>query len=532
MHDTGPFSIPAIRSFVPERLKPWILILFVIVFQLSGGVYMAAVAEMEGSTALMHEDIMMAGYASLVGLAVSFVVQLRLKFRFPLKTTLLLCATVIILCNMVCMHSISVPVLVVVSFVAGFFRMWGTFACNSTIQLWITPKRDLSVFFCYVYLLVHSMIQFTGVSVAAMAWWQSWEYIHLLCIGLLLALMIATVILFRSFHFMKPLPLYGVDWLGGVMWSIVALLIIFICVYGDHYDWFESPYIRIAAVAVFVVGGLNYWRSTFIRHPYIDPQTWRYPVLRQTIAIYFVFELFIAPEHLLDHAYFGGILGYDALHSTSLNWATMAGTAVGALFTWRVFAIRKWGYKRMTTIAFGVMVAYVLYNYFTIDYNLPKESLVLPLFLRGFGYAVFAITFLTALTRIPFQHFFQGVTLQNFVSASLGGAVATAALGELLKRLMHRNAMLLGSTLDSVNPAAVHSPLGTLYGAVQQQALMLSMKEIYGWLAIVGIGCIGLFMIHESDIPLRPDRTIYPTWRAVRNLLKRRYGVKPLADDN
>ncbi|MBQ3260801.1 MAG: hypothetical protein IJA66_06875, partial [Alistipes sp.] len=97
MHETGPFSIPAIRGFVPESLKPWILILFVIVFQLSGGVYMAAVAEMEGSTALMHEDIMMAGYASLVGLAVSFVVQLRLKFRFPLKTTLLLCAAVIIL---------------------------------------------------------------------------------------------------------------------------------------------------------------------------------------------------------------------------------------------------------------------------------------------------------------------------------------------------------------------------------------------------------------------------------------------------
>lgn len=490
---------------------------------------MAAVAEMEGSTALMHEDIMMAGYASLVGLAVSFVVQLRLKFRFPLKTTMLLCAGVIILCNIVCMHSISVPVLVAISFVAGFFRMWGTFACNSTIQLWITPKRDLSVFFCYVYLIVHSMIQVTGLSVAAVAWWQSWEYIHWLVIALLLALMIATIILFRSFHFMKPLPLYGIDWLGGLMWSIVALLIIFICVYGDHYDWFESPYICAAAIAIPIIAALNYWRSTFVRHPYIEPQTWRYPVIRQTIFIYFVFELFIAPEHVLDHAYFGGILGYDALHTTSLNWAVIAGIVLGAFFTWRVFAIRKWGYKRMTTIAFAVMVAYLLYNYLYIEYNLPKEALLLPLFLRGFGYAVFAITFLTALTRIPFPHFFQGVTLQNFVSASLGGAVASAALGELLKHLMHRNAMLLGATLDSVNPVAVHTPLGALYGAVQQQALILSIKEIYGWLVIIGLVCIGLFMIRESDIPLRPDKAIHPTWRAIRNLLKRKY-AKPVED--
>ena len=36
MHPTGPFSIPAIRNFVPEKLKPWVIILFVIVFQFSG----------------------------------------------------------------------------------------------------------------------------------------------------------------------------------------------------------------------------------------------------------------------------------------------------------------------------------------------------------------------------------------------------------------------------------------------------------------------------------------------------------------
>ena len=35
MHETGPFSIPAIRDFVPPKLRPWIIIAFVIVFQFS-----------------------------------------------------------------------------------------------------------------------------------------------------------------------------------------------------------------------------------------------------------------------------------------------------------------------------------------------------------------------------------------------------------------------------------------------------------------------------------------------------------------
>lgn len=69
MHENKPFSIPAMRDFVPEKLRPWIIILIVIVFQFSGGIYLAAVSEMVGSLALLQEDIMMAGYASMVGMA-------------------------------------------------------------------------------------------------------------------------------------------------------------------------------------------------------------------------------------------------------------------------------------------------------------------------------------------------------------------------------------------------------------------------------------------------------------------------------
>lgn len=105
MHETGPFSIPAIRNFVPEKLKPWVIILFVIIFQISGGIYLAAVSEMVGSLALMQEDIMMAGYSSMVGMALTFTIMFRLKFRFTSKTSLLACSSAIIICNLICMNT-------------------------------------------------------------------------------------------------------------------------------------------------------------------------------------------------------------------------------------------------------------------------------------------------------------------------------------------------------------------------------------------------------------------------------------------
>ena len=38
----GAFSIPDVIGIVPERLKPWLFIFFVIIVQFSGGVYLAA----------------------------------------------------------------------------------------------------------------------------------------------------------------------------------------------------------------------------------------------------------------------------------------------------------------------------------------------------------------------------------------------------------------------------------------------------------------------------------------------------------
>lgn len=519
MHDTGPFAIPAMRDFVPEKLRPWIVVFFVIIIQFSGGVYLAAVSEIAGATAFMQEDIMMAGYASMVGMGLTFAVMFRLKFRFSSKTSLLTCCSVIILANLICMYTRSVPVLVGTCFVAGFFRMWGTFECNSTIQLWLTPKRDLSVFFSFIYLLVQGCIQLSGLTTVYVAFFSNWEFMHWLIIGLLGVLMLLTLTLYRRRFFMRRLPLYGIDWLGGLLWGAVLMCMIFVCLYGEHYDWYESGYIRMATIAGVIMLALNLWRASFIRHPFIALETWRYKVVYMTFLLYIVIDILLAPSHLLEHIYAESILGYDSLHMISLNWIVLLGVVTGAVFTYQVFAVRKWCYRTMTVIAFSAIVGYLVIFYFTIDYNVPKELFVVPLFLRGFGYVIIAICFLTSLSRVPFQHFFQAVSVQAFVSAGFGGVLGSAVLKQLLKVVMKRNVMLLGANLDHVNPLADHLPFAQLYGAVQQQALIVTLKELYGWLALTGMLCLLIFMIKESDI--RPQHAIHPTYRALRRLVRR-----------
>ncbi|MCH5328410.1 MAG: hypothetical protein J1E02_05275 [Coprobacter sp.] len=503
---SGLFDVPAIRRFVPLKLKPFVLLAFVIVFQFSGGIYLAAVNEMTGSTALLEEDILMAGYASMTGMSLIFAIVFRLKCRFSSRTVFLLCPAMIIAANIVAMTTRSVPVLVATCFTAGFFRMWGTFECNSLLQLWITPKRDFSVFFCYIFLLVQGCISLSGMTHAWLAFLLGWEYIHLFVIGLLLLVMGATLLLFNDRRVMPYIPLYGVDWLGMALWGIAALAILFVCTYGEYYDWFDSPFIGAGCVTAVTAAALNVWRASFIRHPFIANETWRYPIVGRVIVIYVLFYVLISPSHLLEHIYFEGVLDYNLMHFVSLNRAVVIGTVAGAGFTWLTFCRRKWPYQRMVAIAFATVTAYLAICYFTLDYDLPKAAFAVPLFLRGFGYVVIAVALLTAMSpRVPFVHFFQAVTIQNTVSAALAGPIGVAVLEEVLKQVGQRNAMLLGSAVDRVNLLASRLMTGELYGAVQQQALMVSMKEIFGWLTIAGIGCTLVLLLRRDDAK-QPER--------------------------
>lgn len=513
-----PFSIPQIR-FIPEKLKPWLLILFIIVFNCTGGVYLAAASDMAGSTQLLNEDIMMAGYASLVGMALFFAIMFRLKWAVRPKTALGCCISVLVAANLICMHTGSVPVLISVSLVSGFFRMWAIYECNSTIQLWITPKRDMSVWFCYIYLIVNSTIQLTGIAALSFSVWASWHYMHWFVIGALLVIYLIVIVCYRGISIMPRLPLYGIDWLGMLMWGATAMSILFICIYGEHYDWWQSEHIWFATVLAMAALCMNWWHSTFIRHPYISFSIFRMPIVLTCVGIIIVMNLLLAPSHIFEHALMEDVLGYDHLNTLALYWASIFGVMIGVLFTWQTFARRKWTYQRMLVIAFSCFAFYLAYFYFRIDYNLPKEELLLPVIVRSVGYVMVAVMMLTANARLPFPYtFLHGLSFQNMFSAALAAPIGNAIVGRILKVVVAHNSMLLGERMDSVELSTSHASLGELYGMIQVQSLLESMKEIYGWLLLVAILCLIALMLRYSDI--RPIKIIEPTYNVIYKFMR------------
>lgn len=437
----------------------------------------------------------MAGYASLIGMSLNFAVMFRIKFRFTTRVQLLATCAVLIVANYISANTDNVPLMVVSYFVAGWFRMQGTFACNSTIQLWITPYRDMSVFFCFVYILVDGTIQLSGIATIYTAFFASWEYMQWIITALLAMMMIAVVALLRPVRCPMFIPLLGIDWIGSLLWGAVMLCFTFVCVYGNYFDWWSSVEIKGASYISLCALLLNLWRATFLRHPYISFMTMKNRNVVTAVILYAVFFTLLATEHVFEHGYALEILGFDETNMIDLNWYVFAGIVFGVLFTYYSFALNKWRYKTMTIISFCFAAAYLSWFYFGIGSDVEKDALFVPLFLRGAGSVILSIVLLTSIVQsgLPFQVFPQGLVLNGFGGAVMGATLGPAIVGEWLRQLVARNLNVIGM--------------------MPGNAMVMAMKEIYGWLLLLAL--MSILVMAVSYGPVRPY-AIFPKWRTIR----------------
>lgn len=537
----GKYRIITFKEFVPDWLRFTILFTGVLLFQFSNSIYLTNLNDVVGGKALTIEDVKLISAASFIGMTMIFPILFRIKFYFKSRTILLAAAVIIIMGNIICMYSNNMLVLLVISFIIGAVRMIGTFECFSTIQLKITPTRDFTVFFSVVYLVVLGSIQLSGLLTAEISYLFNWQYMHILVVGLHLLFMSAVYCLMRPIRLMKRIPLYQIDWLGMGLWSLVLILINFIFEYGKRLDWLDSLYIRIAIVAtvIFLICAIQ--RMVGIRRPLIMPEVFRYKNLLKALLLLAVLQIFLSTSNVIMNTFTGGILHYDILNNTSLNWMVFIGVVIGAAFSFYWMSIYRGRYKTIFFVGFLAFVLYHFILYFVFQPGIAKEDLYLPYILRGFGYVALYISIaLYAAERIPFPHFFASLTVLGFVRTAIGGTMANSLCSNVLQFIQKKNLIVLSQNIDVVDPTTNHifqntlnqslaSGMSTeqaqimatnaLYGMTNMQAMLLSWKEIFGGITLFGI--IVLFGILSTHY-LRPTMQQLPRVKYVWGYMRRK----------
>lgn len=495
--------MPMMNSFVPRRVQPWIYVVFALLFQLSGGIYGGAAAHIMGDTCLMREDVLMIVLCGVVGVNMPFPFLFRFKFRFTNRTLLTTAALAVAACNLLAMTTESVPLLCAISYVAGFFKLCGTFECMSNIQLWMTPKRDFAIFFPLLYCIVlGSMSLSPWLTVRLTYVFQSWHAMQYFMAGALLTVALAVRLLTHNCRFMKPLPLVSLDWLGCALWSAVMIEVIFLFNYGEYYNWWDGAVWRTALFALPVTLFFTVQRMRHIRHPYIAWEAWQYKGLIPLLGLFVIVELTNSTAKGLQSAFTGSVLHFGTLQTASLYLYEWVGTLCGCLFVLLWIKVLRQKFTRLLTLGIAALLAYEVSLYFMVSPGVPRELLYLPTWCRAFGVAVFFTALTIYLEEImPFQHFFMGLTMLGLIRNGVAETVCSGIYSFGMRHHMADN-LVRGLPYDSA------------------QALMISVKQLFGVTCFIGAAVFFVFLLWDIQ-PVRSGLKRIPYWNIMGQMTRR-----------
>lgn len=452
---------------------------------------------MSGSMSWINEDIMMAGYASLVGLTVTFPVLFRIMFRFTARDILLLVTAILIIGDWVCMVSDFVPLVVFTSFLCGFFKMIGTFICWSQIQLNITPKRDFAVFFPFLFTFILGCVQLSNIATGYSIYVFDWRAMHrLTIIALLLLFLIIYFCLRRHFRQGPFIPFKNIDYVGCVLWSAFLLCVVFIFVYGEHYDWMNGSEIPTALAFALVLLVIAFYKAHHDESPYICIDTFKQPNMLYLFILFGCMTLMSSTSSSLQNTYTNAILGYDTRHNIDLNWGAFVGVLFGAGFSFMGLVKWKWRVKDIVFTGFFFFFLYQLMMYFLIDASTDKDMLYLPMFFKGVGLCICYTVLTYALAvGVPLKYYFEAMCVIGFIRTSFGNPMSGAIVTRAFNYIKAKNLALLSSEIDPTHPLA--DSFSTVYGEVQRQMLMVSLKEVYGYAIIVALIILAAIILSD-----------------------------------
>lgn len=485
-YQQGPFRFMTFKEWVPDKCRFWVYILFLIAFQFSNGMYFTAMSQMQGEHSITMNDVKMMSHAVLIGLTLYFPLAFRLKFCFTNRTSLVIAAMGLMVCNLIVPHIDQPFILVVIGFIAGFFRLYGTFECLSNILPKITPTYNYPIFLSFVFFVVLGVIHVFDAFSMQLIYYYDWQHLHKLAVGLLLMVVMLAIVLMRPFRVAPKMPLLGVDWIGMILWAIFILSLIFVVQYGFQLDWFHSRYIRIATGISLIALGINIARMNYIRHPFLEIAAFKVNNLINLLIAFLCLAILLASKNTLQNTYTGAILHWDALNLSTLKWYEFFGSLLGAGFSCFALIRLKWSHKLITFVGFAMILVYVASMYLIVTPYTNIEKLYIPLMCCSFGHlSIFIALTVYIQATAPFKNYFQSLCILGFVRTGIGSPIGDAIYQHGITGLMNKHIAEIGyqvnlGLLDSTNQL---SQIGT-------EAMVATIRELYGYTFIFGIGVL------------------------------------------
>lgn len=213
--------------------------------------------------------------------------------------------------------------------------------------------------------------------------------------GIVLLLLITNNVRFR-----KKFPLYQLDWVSYVFYTIMFCCAGYIFVYGQQLNWLDSPLIVALCLVVGVATGLFTLRQFHLKRPFINLKLFRFASFRNGLLLLMVYYIFKGTTGFA-YVYLQGVLGVDPVHLTPIWVINIVGIVLGAFISAR-FVLFGSSTKGILIAGFSCLLIYHVQLYFLFSSVSSTSDFFIPFFLQGLGSgALFVPIVLFTVSSVP-----------------------------------------------------------------------------------------------------------------------------------
>ncbi|MGV8944946.1 MAG: MFS transporter [Lutibacter sp.] len=482
MYNKGLFA-----DWVPKPIQLLLIIVFLLPILVVSGIYTGNLSFMVGSLGTQNEWIVFANYAGVVGMGVSLPIIFRYKLRF--HTKFLMVRTLIFLALASFMLGTTDHNIVMVScaFFIGFLKMFALIELIMPVMFILSPKGDRPRFYSIFYPMAIIVPQIAGYLMTRVGFDTYWQNANYIMAIIMLVLAALALIFMHNKRFDRKVPLYYVDWTGMFLYTIVFLAMAYVIAFSKQQNYFQSDNIMLAT-GVVIVGIILYQiNQRLTKRPFVNFGSLKNYNVVHGIMMLFMLGFFLAGSSLQSKITIG-VLGFDTVMDNSYNLWMIPGLVLASIFSLKWLGNDK-SLKIYLLTGFSAFICYYLFMYFLVSANVSYEQLIIPNMLRGFGMGVLFIgVWLYALNNLSVDATLGAAAVLIIIRTMIGPGV-WSLIFNYFDGIWSLEALTNMAGKMDASAYSKETAMG-LYRNLNLDAMMISIKRIYGVLILLGMAIL------------------------------------------
>lgn len=376
-------QLPIFKTWVPEWLVRSTIFLVLLPALAVFALYFSNIAETAGYYGMEPADVQY----SVIGMYAMLVAILPVDDRFVKYFTprqyFILGITINTITYLVCALTRDITVFMICRFLQG--AVCALF-CSITMNL-IFPRLHSARARTIGYTIFYGALQVSipGCAIAC-SWMLQYFEFNVLFYALIVLQIPGVVLLLvttNNVRFRKKFPLYQLDWVSYIFYTIIFCGLGYIFVYGQQLNWLDSPLIIKLSLMVFAAAALFIVRQFHLKRPFINLRLFRFANFRKGLFLLMVYYILKGTTGFA-YVYLQGVLGVDPIHLSPIWIINIIGIVLGMFVSAR-FLLYGTPIKEILIAGFSCLLLYHVQLYFLFANSATTSDFFLPFFVQGLG---------------------------------------------------------------------------------------------------------------------------------------------------